>query len=478
MSGDNTLPNNVLVVKAAKAKAALVLDKATGERVERRVTTEYKIDGVPGLALVVQPSGRGTYFVRYQIGSGATRKQLRVRIGDRKLIDLKDAKSEALSLMAGVSKGQDPAFEKATKFSNISLSDLVEQFEQIEDRLAPQTRADYVYALQLDILPTLGVLAADQITKAQLAAQLLRIKKDSDWAADKAQKALVALYRFGRGKALTSADPVNGLDFRFSGRPRERVATEDELKALWQTIDHGGNLGPAMRTVLKLAILTGQRIGQVVAMEVRELELQPTARNNSPDRPWSGPKWRISRQKMKVKKRDQLVPLSRQAAKIIEVAVKSTGAGFVFPADFARVKPGQQPRVKHLARDSATTAMARVCEKIGLRGAVKKDVEGKPLTVNLGTTRHGNKAQRLDREETSASPLTIHDMRTALITWLRETHHERDDACDAILHHARHGTTGRHYDMSTLEGPVRIALQAWADHIEQITQPVSFSPVN
>jgi hypothetical protein len=72
-----------LLVKSAKAKPALVVGKATGKPTKKLVTTEYKIDGIPGLALVVQPSGRGTYFVRYQIGSGPTRKQLRVKIGDR-----------------------------------------------------------------------------------------------------------------------------------------------------------------------------------------------------------------------------------------------------------------------------------------------------------------------------------------------------------------------------------------------------------
>ena len=109
MSGENTLPNNSQAVKSAKPKSAFVLNWEMGERTEQVVTTEYKIEGAPGLALAVQPSGRGTYFVRYQIGTGSTRKPLRVRIGDRKLIDLKEATSEALTLMAGISKGDDPA---------------------------------------------------------------------------------------------------------------------------------------------------------------------------------------------------------------------------------------------------------------------------------------------------------------------------------------------------------------------------------
>jgi hypothetical protein len=39
------------------------------------------------------------------------------------------------------------------------------------------------------------------------------------------------------------------------------------------------------------------------------------------------------------------------------------------------------------------------------------------------------------------------------------------DVCDLILHHARKGVTASHYDFSTLEGPMRKALQDWADYV-------------
>ena len=42
------------------------------------------------------------------------------------------------------------------------------------------------------------------------------------------------------------------------------------------------------------------------------------------------------------------------------------------------------------------------------------------------------------------------------------------DVCDLILHHSRGGTTASYYDFATLEGPVRSALVAWADHIENV----------
>jgi hypothetical protein len=53
-------------------------------------------------------------------------------------------------------------------------------------------------------------------------------------------------------------------------------------------------------------------------------------------------------------------------------------------------------------------------------------------------------------------------------TWLREHRHVSSDICDLILHHSRKGVTASHYDFATLEGPVRRALQDWADHVEAV----------
>jgi hypothetical protein len=60
------------------------------------------------------------------------------------------------------------------------------------------------------------------------------------------------------------------------------------------------------------------------------------------------------------------------------------------------------------------------------------------------------------------------ETRMSVTTWLREERLVSSDVCDLILHHARKGVTASHYDFSTLEGPVRKALQDWADYVGSI----------
>jgi hypothetical protein len=73
-------------------------------------------------------------------------------------------------------------------------------------------------------------------------------------------------------------------------------------------------------------------------------------------------------------------------------------------------------------------------------------------------------------QESPLEKLVLHDMKKAVTTHLRETHHTQRDVCDLILHHAKAGVTGSHYDFAILDGPVRKAMQQWADHVSFITE--------
>ena len=68
------------------------------------------------------------------------------------------------------------------------------------------------------------------------------------------------------------------------------------------------------------------------------------------------------------------------------------------------------------------------------------------------------------REEIELEDVRVHDFRKCLTTWLAEQGVARD-VRKHILHHAPEDVMDAHYDFSILEGPVRSALQLWADHV-------------
>ena len=72
------------------------------------------------------------------------------------------------------------------------------------------------------------------------------------------------------------------------------------------------------------------------------------------------------------------------------------------------------------------------------------------------------------REIAELNDLHNHDWRKAVVSWLNERG-TRHDVLDRILHHAPRGVTGTFYDFSTLEGPMREAMQRWSDHVWSVT---------
>src|SRR5262245_20790142 len=129
--------------------------------------------------------------------------------------------------------------------------------------------------------------------------------------------------------------------------------------------------------------------------------------------------------------RDQIIPLSRQAAAIFREAVKEAGEReFVFPGS---THGRQQNRTQRIAWGTVSNAMSRGMKLAGLKN------------------------------------IRVHDQRKQLTTWLAEHQYAGSAVLDAILHHAPGGVTDKFYNFAVLEGPVRAALQQWADHVWEIT---------
>jgi integrase len=386
--------------------------------------TEYRIEGERGLVLVVSAEGVGSYYFRYTVGRGKARKFRSEKIGRRDEITLHNARERAAELRLAVGRGADPVVEGDARRNAITLRELFDDRLAKDNTKARLTLDHYRLALEGDVFPTLGDLPANEITGEQIANVLEDVEKRSKHAAHRARSAIGSTYRWGMKRRKVRANPTLGLGFTFQSKPRNRVLRDSELKKLWHALDTGPGLTEPMRLILKLNMLVAQRVGEIAGARAAELQLDA-----------ANPKWRIPSERMKRKNREQIVPLSKQAAELFKRAITlSEGSEYVFPADTMRVQVGRETRKPHINRESVSRAMARACERIGLKDG------------------HN------------------HDLRKTVTTWLREHKLVSSDVCDLILHHSRRGVTASHYDFSTLEGPVRKALQDWADHVEHVSR--------
>ena len=405
----NVIPCNDLAIK-----------KVAGIAVEAQ--REFTIAGVPGLCLVVKPSGAVSWLVQFQVGKGATRQRRREAIGRHGVVSLADARAMAHDIMNKAAKGVDVVAVAQAKANAPTLRQLFEERRAKDSGTSQRTLDDYEYSLIRDVFPLIGDKPASEITAHELAKVLERVEDRAKHAAHKARSALGSTYRWAQRRRLVEVNPCVGLAFTHQSVRRKRVLTDAEMAKLWKAAEGFEGVSLASRRIIQIAILTGQRNSEVAGMEIAELKGLDTIT----------PRWDIPSRRMKRKSDDQFVPLSQQAVGLIKSALAVDGGNGVhvfFGTTHGR-RLGKEWRSHHITQDTVSHAFLRL---IGAAGLV--DVH-------------------------------LHDMRKCVTTWLAEHGHASPEVLDAILHHGRKGVTGTHYNFALYEGPVRKALQAWADHVE------------
>src|SRR5262245_36228941 len=117
----------------------------------------YRIKGERGLVLVVHPSGRKVWFVRYQMGRGRARQQRWHEIGELSDANsLAKACSDARRIMARVADGEDPSRPELTTFGALFEAWLEQHAKKKIDTWKDEKRR---YEMYLSGPPAAGALA-------------------------------------------------------------------------------------------------------------------------------------------------------------------------------------------------------------------------------------------------------------------------------------------------------------------------------
>jgi len=337
-SSRRTLPRNTRQIESIKVDAR----------------EEFSSAAVPGLLLRVTATGRKTWYFSYRRpGTGSRTK---VRIGQFPEIGPKQAEREAYVLRTRIDDGQDPGRQKVVDADIRTFADLTRRYMEIHSKPAKRTwRADD-RILEHDVLPVIGDLLADKLTRSDINAVLDPIDQRGARAQVNRVFALVrAVLRWGRERGYVQADPTQGMKLRHRIAPRERTLTPGEIVQFWTRVDDVG-LSPMTCGALRLALVTGQRIGEVCGAERREFDLIRR-------------RWTIPASRSKNAKTHQ-VPLSRLAVEIIEEAINDFGGQTYLFASTPRGRTAVAGRVETPLRPhSLTTGLRRKLKALGFAEA-------------------------------------------------------------------------------------------------------------
>jgi integrase len=329
---------------------------------------------LPGLYLIVQPSGARSWAVRYR-HNGRPRKHT---LGPYPAIDLKSARALGSKVLRAAAEGRDPTGERQEQRAN-TVEQVVAQFlaKHGQRRYRLRTFAEAQRLLKQNVVAHWGRQPIASVTRKQLRNMLDRlVANDTPMLANRVHSITRKLFGWAVEQEIIEVSPFVGLKAPAEESSRDRILTDQELRLVWRAAGQMGIYGSLVRTL----IVTGQRRGEIAGLTWNEIDLD---------------KRLISLPRERVKNnRAHEISLSPQAVALIE-ALPRNSEQYVFSVDggpiinFVRLKErldklcGVTDWVLHDTRRTVATGLQRLGINLQVTEAVLGHVGSRSGVVGI-----------------------------------------------------------------------------------------------
>lgn len=314
------MPTNTLTDARCKAARA-------GER-------DFKLFDGGGLFLFVSAKGAKTWRLSFRVA----RKPKTMSFGPYPEVSLARARELRDEAKARLREGDDPMSERRAHRRGKTLDEASDEFWSGRKDLSPSYLANAINGIKTHLSPRLGQRGIATISREDLLDALnvmdraglhvyvrkvrMWVGQVFDWAVEQGYATINPAKLIDPKKAFGRAEVEHfpAIEPRDMPALMQRVAMEPRIQSV---------------LALKLLACTWTRTIELRMMEWSEVDL-------------STREWLIPAGKMK-RKKDHLVPLSRQAVELItELKQRSNGSIYVFPNDRTAKRPMSENAVLYL----------------------------------------------------------------------------------------------------------------------------------
>jgi len=381
----------------------LLTERGRGQRpsdlpiAARRV--DYHDAALPGFMVRVTPNGVRTFAVWYRVRGGGGARRLTIgRVGTISLADAREAAAKILrdarsGVDAVAERQKDRAEAQRARLVGDSLGRLTERFlEKHGPTLAPRTLAEYRRTLEADVLPELGAVAPKDVTKADVRTLIDGIRDRAPTQANRTFATLRKLFAWAVEHDLLASSPCLGLKKPAEEKPRERVFTNEEIRAIFAAVPN-----TELAALVPLIFYTAVRSEEARSARWSDFDFEEGL--------WSIPDTKEGKA--------HLVPLSRPCLSLLEGLSRDVEYLFPAPTREGFMDPPQKAVV--LVRETSGIADFRLHD---IRRTVRTRLPGLGVSPDTAERVLGHALQGMRRVYDQHDYLP--ETRPALEAWGRE----------------------------------------------------------
>lgn len=277
------------------------LTKRTVDAAEPR-PARYTIfdDDLKGFGLRVFPSGSKSWVVEYRPDHGGRRTaKRRLTLGSVGTLTPEEARRGARLELAKVRLGNDPARDKMDTRKAATVAEIARAYlaDHAQAKRKPRTAEHYRDVIERIVLPDLGTMKAETVTRSDVARLHLKWKH-THVQANRMLGIVSGVYGFAakRGLVPEGVNPARGIE-KFPEARRERFLSVDELVRIgaairaaetvgvaWDVDETSPTakhipknnrltiIGPHAAAALRLLIFTGARLREILHLRWADVD--------------------------------------------------------------------------------------------------------------------------------------------------------------------------------------------------------------
>jgi integrase len=334
------------------------------------VRTDFFDATVTGLALRVTEQGHRSWSFLFT--SPRDGKRARATIGTYPATSLAAARSAAIEARGHVEAGRDPRLVLAGQATaGMTVASLVDAYLADPERVAVRSRAEIERRLRKNVVPIIGAVKLSEVRRRDVRnVSDAILRRGAKVEATRVFEDVRAMVRWAVENEYLEANPLDGMKKPAEATVSNRVLSDAEIRTLWRGLPTSLARSDQCQQIIKLCLVTAQRVGEVAGMVHSELDFKAR-------------EWQLPGERTK-NGYSHVVPLSDLAISIIREVMENTGTesgplfssgnGSLSPVAVARTilraneiaegRPlgrfGIAPWSAHDLRRTALTGMARL----------------------------------------------------------------------------------------------------------------------